>query len=138
MPASAAVGGVSGDADRAEHRAGGIADQGAARNRHERAADGMGRRLDEVGPLERHLVQRARTDAERDHAMGLAERDLGALQAGAILRGQEFRRATRIEDGDGEGLEARLVGMGEGGGHYRLGVGERQHRVNSCGGLARL
>ena len=47
------VGGVAGDADRAEQRAFGRADQNAAGNRHQRAANGMGRRIDEIRTVQR-------------------------------------------------------------------------------------
>src|SRR5690606_33164277 len=71
-------------------------------------------------PVDRHLADGARAEAERDGAPRLAERDFEPLQAGAVLAGRRDEGAARVEDGDAEGLEARGPRMGERGRHDGL------------------
>ena len=71
---------IARDANRAHDRAGFRADQYTARHWHERASDGVHRGVDEMRPVQRHLVDGPRADAECDGAIGLALGDIGAAQ----------------------------------------------------------
>ena len=51
----------------------------------------------------------------RERAIGLAVRDLGPHQAGAVLRRGDFDAAAGIENGDDERLQFFLDAFGKGG-----------------------
>ena len=61
----------------------------------------------------RALEQSAGSHAKRERAIGLAVRDLGPHQAGAVLRRRHLDRAADVENGDDQRLEFPLHGLGE-------------------------
>src|SRR5262249_21288415 len=77
---------VARNADDADDLAVAITDQHAAGHGHD-ATHGAVRGGDELRRLFRALSQTARTGAQRDRAVGFADRDVRALQAGAVLGG---------------------------------------------------
>jgi hypothetical protein len=125
MPATAlhlvVVGGIAGDPDGTDRRPGAVADQHAARHRDQRAADGVGDGGDEVRALGGHLADGARADPHGERAVRLADGDLGAPEAGAVLGRERLERAARVEHGNAERLEAVRPGAGKRGGNDPLG-----------------
>ncbi len=107
------VGGVARHADRAHHGFRRVEDQHAARHRDQRT-DGVRHSGDEIGLLLRAREERAAAEAHGERAVRLADGDLGALQAGAVLRGDELQRAAIVEHGDGERLHAGRAARREG------------------------
>ena len=115
MPATAAISSLSEVSPETPTapttRARAVADQHAAGHRDQRAADGVGDGGDEVRALGGHLAERARAEPHGERAVRLAGRDLGALEAGAVLGGERLERAARIEHGDRQRLEVCVLAL---------------------------
>ena len=115
------VGGVAGHADGAQERAGAVIDQDAAGHRDERAAHRVRHGGHELRLLLGACEQGARSKSHGKRAMRLADGDLGALQARAVLGGSRPQRTAGVEHDDGQRLEFVRPGAGECGGDYFLG-----------------
>ena len=106
------VGRVAADADGAEQAAVAL-DQHAAGHRHQTALRHRIHGADEIGLFLGALEQRPRSHAQRKRAIGLAMRNLGPHQAGAILRRRDLHAAAGIQNGDDQRLQFLLDAFGE-------------------------
>ena len=108
---------VARDAHGADHRAAGVADQHAAgHGHHAPVRHGVERREERVllRVVGEALGEGPRADAHAEGAPGLAQRDLRAEDAGAVLAPEGLEVSAAVEDGHGQRCAARLAAPARG------------------------
>ncbi len=120
------VRGVAGDPDRTDHDPL-LANEHAARHRHQRAIGDMHRSLDEGGTLRRHLAERAAARTHGQRTMRLRIGHFRALQRGIVFRQHHLALGAGIKHHDGERLELVRTRVLQGGVGDLAGLGEGEH-----------
>src|SRR5262249_14007205 len=103
-----AVGGIAGNADRADNVARRGSDQHAAGIGDHASIAGGRQHSEELRGLRRARGERARAEAHAERAPGLAEGDVEAQEAGLVLALERDQVSAGVEHGDGQ---RRAIGV---------------------------
>ena len=116
------VGGVAGDADRADGRPSGPLTITPPATGIRPFGGQMPQGRDEAGPFRRHFPDAAGIDPQRQRAGRLAPGDVQPEEAGAVLALESDHMTARIHHHAGKRLHARVLALGEGGGDDGVGL----------------